>query len=429
MASYSFGYKLRRLGPRDFLQPNNSESTPLPSPLFKFNGSNNSNSGGGGGGKGGDNDDDDGDGNGDDQSKIGHNQQDNQQNSHGDDDDHNQDGNDNDNDSTPSSGLFPCPANGSPNPPLPGCFTVNDGGPFLKYFGDWAVSSLDGNGKGSIHQATSPGAAVEISVDGTGFALFGIIPPSNSSNRPPAASYTVDNATSRSTQSTLPFATDCQRNQNLFQVNNLPQGNHTITVNVTSASATAPFIVDYIWICGGQGFTRKLSNSSAAQPSSTAASASSGQTHSDSHSTRSRDAIIIGSVLGSILLLLTVTLLACVCIRRRRRRQNRLRGLHLAASPVASWLRSQSGSRETGTVFTSTDSILRDNRTYSSSADTKDLEKRRNVVSMPPSVWSSSTTRPLTRPPSSQPLGMGSSIQPPSIVRLLNSDPANVTTT
>ncbi|KAI0718690.1 hypothetical protein C8T65DRAFT_73849 [Cerioporus squamosus] len=330
------------------------------------------------------------------------------------------------NDSTPSSGVFPCPANGSLNPALPGCFTVNDGGPFLKYIGNWAVSSLDGNGKGSIHQATAPGAAVEISVDGTGFALFGIIPPSNATNGPPAASYTVDNATSKSTQSTLPFATDCQRNQNFFQVYNLPQGNHTITVNITSASATAPFIVDYIWVCGVSGFTRKLASSAAVQATSTAASASSSQALGDYHNPRSRDAIIIGSVLGGILLLLTLTLLACFCIRRRRRRQNRLRGLHLAASPVTSWLRSQSGSRETGTVFTSTESILRGNPTYSSSADTNDLEKRRNVVSMPPSVQFSSTTRPPTRPPSS--LAMGSSVRPPSIVRLTNADPGIVTT-
>ncbi|RPD54960.1 hypothetical protein L226DRAFT_83696 [Lentinus tigrinus ALCF2SS1-7] len=411
MASHLYGFQVRRSGPRDFFQPGDFNLIPLPSPLSKPDNGKDSDSddnSAGDGGNGGNSDSDSHGGGDNGQSKLNNNQQDDKQDGHSDGSD--KQNNSDDDESTPSSGTFPCPANSSPNPPFPGCFTVNDGGPFFKYIGSWMVSSLDGNGKGSIHQATARGAALEISVDGTGFALFGIIPPSNTTDLPPSALYTVDNSTSRSTASTLPFATDCQRNQNFFQVNNLTPGNHTITVNVTHASPTAPYIVDYIWICGVS--THGKSTSSAVAAPSTTAGASSDSPVSKTHSTRSRDAIIVGTVLGGIILLLVLTFLACVCIRRRRRRQNRLRGLHLAASPVASWLRSQSGSRETGTVFTSTESIMRDNPTYSSSADTKDLEKaRRDIVSMPPSVRFSSTTRTFTRPPSSQPPGVRSSVQ------------------
>ncbi|RPD74148.1 hypothetical protein L226DRAFT_83824 [Lentinus tigrinus ALCF2SS1-7] len=120
---------------------------------------------------------------------------------------------------------FPCSGGSSLKglsnaPHLPGCRVVNDGAPFVKFSGpgDWSVSSPNGDGR-SIHQASALDASFEISFNGTGISLFGIVPPSNQSNPPPAASYIIDN--SDFSHSTLPLATECQRNQNFFQLYNL----------------------------------------------------------------------------------------------------------------------------------------------------------------------------------------------------------------
>ncbi|KAI0718689.1 hypothetical protein C8T65DRAFT_73769 [Cerioporus squamosus] len=208
------------------------------------------------------------------------------------------------NDNT-SNGDFPCPADATRSVPgIPGCFFVNDGGPFVKYAGTWAVSSFDGDGKGSIHQATAPDASVEISFDGTGLALFGIVPPSNQTDPPPTASYTVDKDVS--SHRTLPFATECQRNQDFFDVYHLPEGNHTVAITVTAASTSAPYIVDFILLC------RTTCTPSASLPMSTTGRNGQSLGHS-------AGGVIIGATVGGVSLFLGLAILACICIRRKRR--------------------------------------------------------------------------------------------------------------
>ncbi|RPD54961.1 hypothetical protein L227DRAFT_567002 [Lentinus tigrinus ALCF2SS1-6] len=134
-------------------------------------------------------------------------------------------------------------------PHLPGCRVVNDGAPFVKFSG--------------------PGDC-------------------NQSNPPPAASYIIDN--SDFSHSTLPLATECQRNQNFFQLYNLD----------------APYIVDYIWLCGTTDVVTSSGSPQGSEPGSG----------------RTAGSVIIGVTVGGVSLLLGLAILPYF-VRMKTRKQVR----------------------------------------------------------------------------------------------------------
>ncbi|EIW54838.1 uncharacterized protein TRAVEDRAFT_22708 [Trametes versicolor FP-101664 SS1] len=250
-----------------------------------------------------------------------------------------------------------------PDPRL--CTGVNENDGRLKYGTGWVLASRDPNGKSlTSHSTMVNGSSVVVDFSGTSIVVFGTVPPSNMSEIPPSASYSIDGR--RAFELSLPASDRCIPNQQFFQSPMLSPGTHNLTINVTTAGT--PYILDYLWFCG----------------SSVPSADSSGTSPKTAHGGFSRvDAIVVGSVVGGVIFLLGIASLVWFFLRRRRRRR-RLRKLKIAASPVSSWLHSQNNSGSgTEIVFTSTESIMRDNPTCSSTADSKEHQRKALELSMP----------------------------------------------
>lgn len=170
-------------------------------------------------------------------------------------------------------------------------------------------------------------------IPGTQLYMYGIIPPTNSSDadNQPSATYTISNNVNQTTQghSSLPITRTCQRNALFFQTSGLSGDTHVLTINVTSASPAEPFILDYAYLCGGPTQEQQDNTNTSTHPN-------------HGGSLRRIDGIIIGIVLGAFFFLVACAVGVWLCVRRRRRRRARLRQLRIAASPVISWLSAQS---------------------------------------------------------------------------------------
>ncbi|KAI0353962.1 hypothetical protein OH77DRAFT_566520 [Trametes cingulata] len=254
------------------------------------------------------------------------------------------------------------------------CQAVNENDGRLKYGSGWQLSSYDPNGRAlTAHTTTVSGSSVVVDWEGTSIIVFGTVPRSNASAVPPSATYSVDDK--RPVMLTLPSSDRCIPNQQFFQSLTVPQGTHNLTINVSTPDGT-PYILDYLWFCGSSDSGKSLNSTGV-------------EANRPSHEGLSRlDGIILGVVLGGFIFLLGLAALVWVCIRRWRKRRQ-LRKLRIAASPVSSWLHWQSsGGTRSEAAFTSTESIMRDNPSYSSTADSKEA-KRREIISLPISAMSS----------------------------------------
>ena len=160
---------------------------------------------------------------------------------------------------------------------------------------------------------------------GTDITLIGIIPPTDDSAEVPTASYVLDGK--RDPGRTLSVVHTCTRNQVFFEAHGLsPNTSHTLTINVSRTSPKVPYIIDYAFVCNNKKGSSDRSADGVSSKSKTL----------------SKDGVIVGAVLGSIIFLLIATFLAWFLVRRRRRRQRQLRQLQIDASPVSSWLYSHS---------------------------------------------------------------------------------------
>ncbi|KAI0641328.1 hypothetical protein C8Q79DRAFT_990075 [Trametes meyenii] len=254
---------------------------------------------------------------------------------------------------------------------------VNENDPRFRYGPGWIVDSNDPSGDhNTTHFSMMNGSYAVVSFTGTSITVFGILERSNATSI--TATFSLDG--DEPVRSTLPATSSpCLHNQAFFQSMQLRNTNHNLTINVTNVH-NIPFILDYVWLCSG---TQTSSNADL-KPSASAKP----QTSRFSR----YDGIIVGSVLGGVFLVLGLAALAWFCIRRRNRRRQ-LRQLNIAASPVSSWLHRQQnssyssprypsvyhsydlvrtgGSGGTEIVFTSTESIMRDNPEYSGSEGSK----------------------------------------------------------
>ncbi|KAI0331740.1 hypothetical protein GY45DRAFT_1369722 [Cubamyces sp. BRFM 1775] len=261
----------------------------------------------------------------------------------------------------------------APKPLIPGvqCTFVDENDGRLKYGPGWTLvpsNTLFGTQQ-TVHIATTNGSSVSIEFDGTSILVFGSVPQSNMTTAPPSAAYSVDGE--EPWELPLPIADRCIPNQQFFHSRELTLGTHNLTINVTTPDST-PYILDYLWFCTDK--PAQTSNSTGLK------------TEKPSHETFSHlDGIVLGSVFGGVFFLLAVAALAWMLTKARRRRR-KLRKLHIAASPVSSWLNwnSRSGrSNNTEVAFTSTESIMRDNSSDASAGDPDDFAKRRRMISMP----------------------------------------------
>ncbi|KAI0667284.1 hypothetical protein C8Q78DRAFT_1082401 [Trametes maxima] len=212
---------------------------------------------------------------------------------------------------------------------------------------------MPGGDHGTTHFSMTNGSSAVVKFTGTGITVFGNLMLSKAT--PISVTFSLDDG--QPVRRTLPTtAVFCLHNQAFFQSTPLQNTSHSLTINVTDVH-DVPFILDYVWLCDnptnppGARFSRY-------------------------------DGVIVGSVLGGVFFVLGIVALAWFCVRRRNRRRQ-LRQLKVAASPVHSWLHRQqkSGSGGSDIVFTSTESIMRDNPEYWSSEGSKTEPK--HLLSLP----------------------------------------------
>ncbi|KAI0761296.1 hypothetical protein BD413DRAFT_247486 [Trametes elegans] len=285
----------------------------------------------------------------------------------------------------PGQGGSTCGA--SPNPlNNNGCIVVNENDGRLQYTSGWNLSSASANGAhNTTHSTVITGSSVVVNFQGTGISAFGIVPQNNQSLSPTFATYTLDGG--NATSLPLPGADKCIQNQVFYQAFNLPAGSHNLTINATVPNQRTPYILDYLWICG--------------PPSSSVhgnMSSNFGKSSLKSSGPSKTQFIALAAALGSVVFLVILAGLLWWLVRRRKRR-DKLRQLRLSVNPVSSWLRRPSRNRsgtgsvpETEVAFTSTESIMRENTAYGSSADSKSSRStgtrrgRRELISMPMSA-------------------------------------------
>ena len=236
------------------------------------------------------------------------------------------------------------------------CSYINDNDPRLKYSNGWKLESGDPNGHTTIHTTTQTSATVGFSFNGEYFSplslteghsmiagswigVFGTISPGSN---PPTANYTLDKGTPDPIRETP--VQKCFTGQPLFSTPpGLPLGSHNLTIEVVKVDDDTPYILDQIVVCSipppPPNHSQQSTSTFASTSTTTAVSVNqSAPADTERTGVRPIDGIIIGSVLGAVFLLIAIGLLVWWLIQRRRKRLARLRCLHIAASPVSSWI-------------------------------------------------------------------------------------------
>ncbi|KAH8087170.1 hypothetical protein BXZ70DRAFT_955858 [Cristinia sonorae] len=173
--------------------------------------------------------------------------------------------------------------------------------------------------------------------------IVGIVHPSNQTVPPATASYTIDD--SNSTELPLPVATHDIPNQQFFQSAQLTPAPHTLLINVTSDGS--PYTIDYLFVCGTGGPAPPPSSQIPDRPRE--------------EFVPKTVAVVVGSILGVVMFTLVIALLYMLWKFRRRRSRQR-QPTTTATHRLKEWVRRQ-------TLFTTSESIMRNNPTNPSAAD------------------------------------------------------------
>ncbi|KAF5371583.1 hypothetical protein D9758_003436 [Tetrapyrgos nigripes] len=354
---------------------------------------------------------------------------------------------------------FPSSTSSSGSNPgfCPSC--VNDNDPRIIYSGAWSLTSNEGGGfDTTTHETTQSGSTVTFSFNGTGIIVFGSVPQSDNTVFPPTVNYTVDTADPVTTQQ--PFAVNTIRNQPLFVSAQLsPDQEHTIVINVINASA--PYELDKFYVFPAHNFTQNSVNGNHSPTSSTSSSDSEATTSALSGSQNGSTGSIVSmttlgitaAVLGTLVVILLFTSLFLLFrLRRLFKLQRNLQNFainpltanryhHTCAPSFSSsskagslsgsgsddygWSRSMSPVLSeaprtmTGTIFTSTESIMRNypSTNYGTSAGERSTTYSYGAGSLRPTSSNSHSRHsrgPVTNtvpslPPASSPIPARSS--------------------
>lgn len=156
---------------------------------------------------------------------------------------------------------------------------------------------------------------------GTSIIVIGIVHQSNTTVPPAAATYSID--AGEPAAFSLPFSTHDIPNQQFFQSRQLTQGAHNLTITVTSNKS--PYTLDYLFFCGNGTppiATASVADSNGAKPDGEEAALWPRKT-----------AIIVGSILGALLVMLLIAFVFVLCSIRKRRTRSAF-----ATSPLREWL-------------------------------------------------------------------------------------------
>jgi len=229
------------------------------------------------------------------------------------------------------------------------CIQDNNAGVY--YTGSWMLN-IQGL-TGTTHSTTSAGSTASLSFNGSGIIVYGTIPQSNDTVAPPTAVYSIDAASPFVT--TQPTANHQVEFQPLYGVSQLSADKqHTLTINVTKADS--PYTLQF-FVVSPNDDSDTVSVTSVATP--TSSSGVDGPSTEISASSQ-KSFQILAAVFGVLLLLMFLAIGLFILVRRRRRGRNTRKSYSVQT-------RTESSKSLRGTIFTSTESILRDNPTITGS--------------------------------------------------------------
>ncbi|KAH9851904.1 hypothetical protein C2E23DRAFT_886118 [Lenzites betulinus] len=204
-----------------------------------------------------------------------------------------------------------------------------------------AKESLDGitPNNNTLFFAANPGWNVEYTFFGNYIALFGMVLPFVSGD-PAVATYAVDGTFQQTTVN--PKVTLLDPDVALYTVQDLLLANHTLTVNITTASPDNPWVFDFLRVgpfplpsssasvatSSATSTSSTFSVSTTSQPTGTATSTSASGSATSAAASNSTQAfptaIVAGSIAGGIAFAAILFALTwCLWMRSRRRRRRK----------------------------------------------------------------------------------------------------------
>ena len=153
---------------------------------------------------------------------------------------------------------------------------------------------------------------------GTSIIVIGIVHQSNITVLPAQATYSIDGGDRVAAR--LPLSNQDIPNQQFFQSRQLPAGAHNLTINVTSTGS--PYTLDYLFFCGNATAPIASVTESGVKPDGV-----------DAALWPKKTAIIVGSILGVLLVILLVAFVFVLCSIRKRRSKSAWN-----TTPLRDWL-------------------------------------------------------------------------------------------
>ncbi|RDB28054.1 hypothetical protein Hypma_002220 [Hypsizygus marmoreus] len=301
---------------------------------------------------------------------------------------------------TSSSGSPPCsPASGSQNF---GCFScvVQDNDARLSYRGAWLLS---GSPSSTTHSTTDRGATVSFQFNGSGIVVFGTVPQSNGTVKPPSASYILDADPPFVT--TQPTANQDIPYQPLFLAGQLSGKEHTLTIKIESDNMSSPYILERFFVFPRSNFTQHVVDA-LPTPTPVPSSAPSSLPKSPAITTEISTTVTVRVLAGTLGSLIAVVIIASAFfLYRWRHRITQWSSIGSSSNAKSS---SSSSRGLQGTIFTSTESILRNPPSCLWTPRTRS-EEGRSVVDYCLSLSTSAMPhQPIVRIPTPPPPGLPS---------------------
>lgn len=227
-------------------------------------------------------------------------------------------------------------------------FCVHDNDPRILYSGAWTL-----NGPGSFnttHSTTTPGSFLTFNFNGSGIIVLGTVPQSNETLLPPTASFVLD--ASPPFVTTQPLAGRPISNQPLFAMGQLDNVPHQLIINVTQTNA--PFTLDYFIVFPPSNGSKVVGSAEVPPPSQVTSDADNALTVK-----------LLSAFLGTIIFILLVIIGLLTFKARKFSWRKRTLSQTLPRSSFA--ISKRPSARFAETMFTSTESILRNNPSIMSS--------------------------------------------------------------
>ncbi|KAM5530182.1 hypothetical protein V8D89_016148 [Ganoderma adspersum] len=174
--------------------------------------------------------------------------------------------------------------------------------------------------EGEVREVANAGPSAIFTFTGSQVSVFGRVEPAINGSQQPLSLYSVG---SQSLQAFVaPDVTTFQDNVVFFNSSIMPYDQYTLIINVSRASANAPYFLDYIRFNTTNPDTGTSSSSNSTSSTVSTSSPSTSTSVSGSSSAKSASSpvgAIVGGVIGGVASI-AVAILACLCYRRRKRR-------------------------------------------------------------------------------------------------------------